>query len=468
MKQLRQCLAVAALALWAAAAVAQDIALPPAERIRLDNGAVLLLVEKPDVPLVAIDVLIRGGAVTDPAGKHGVASLYADLMQRGAGNRDAAEFAEAIDAVGGRLRVHAGAESINVWGDFLARDAELMVELVADMLLRPRLERSEFEKLRTRQINFILAAKDSDPGQLMPTYADAFLFGEHPYAYPLSGDETSLAAIRYADVRAWQAQQLGGDRLIVVVAGDFDADAMREKLRAAFSDWAPATAALPEVPAAERIGGRRVLLVDKPGATQSYFWIGNVGVSRYYPERAALDVVNTLFGGRFTSMLNNALRVESGLTYGARSRLTRPTQPGTVAISSYTETSTTVEAIDMALGLLDTLHADGVSETMVRSARNYILGQFPDRLETAAQLASEFAELEFYGQPADYIDGYGAAISAVTPESARAVIAEVYPPSDDLVFVILGDAEAIREAINKYGPVTETSITEPRFSVSDN
>ena len=132
--------------------------------------------------------------------------------------------------------------------------------------------------------------------------------------------------------------------------------------------WRTAAAPLPEVPRPAPQSGRRVVLIDKPGATQTYFWLGNIGVARDYEKRAALDIANTVFGGRFTSMLNTELRVNSGLTYGARSLLSRASQPGSIAISSYTPTESTVEAIDMALGVLGRLHEDGVDKTMLESA----------------------------------------------------------------------------------------------------
>ena len=247
------------------------------------------------------------------------------------------------------------------------------------------------------------------------------------------------------------------------MSGDFDLAEMRGLLTDAFGEWRAAGEPLPELDAPEYEAGRRVLLIDKPGATQTYFWIGNVGVARSYSRRADLDLANTLFGGRFTSMLNTALRVESGLTYGARSRLSQPTLPGSVGISSYTETSTSFEAIDMALGILGQLHDTGLSVEMIDSARNYVLGQFPTRLETAAQLATQFAILEIYGLGTDYIDGYGDALTAVTVESIAEVVGEVYPAREDLVFVILGDAEQVRDGVAKYGPVTEMSVTEPSF-----
>jgi zinc protease len=456
-------LAALALMLLAGAAFAQGVTLPDFERIELDNGAVLLLSEEPEVPLVSVSAILRGGAAVDPDGRGGLANLLASLLEKGAGERDAALFAETIDASGGMLMSRADLETVTVSGNFLARDAELMVDLLADMLLQPRLDEAEFEKLRERAINFIRAAKDTNLNALLPIYGRAFLFGAHPYGNPLSGNETTLAAISHDDVLDFYEQQLGGDRLIIAVTGDFDSATMIAKLTAAFGDWRPAAAALPEVTPAVAQDGRRVLLVDKPGATQTYFWLGNVGVARDYENRAALDIANTVFGGRYTSMLNTELRMKSGLTYGAQSQLTRASQPGSVAIVSFTPTESTFVAIDMALDVLGRLHEGAVDEEILDSARNYILGQFPTALETAAQLGGQLAALEAFGLDTGYVNDYGQALMAADTAAVAAAIDAVYPVADNLVFVLLGDAEAIREQAARYGPVTEISITEPRF-----
>ncbi len=451
------------LVLQASAVFAQGVTLPDFERIELANGTVLLLTEKPEVPLVSVTAILRGGAVVDPDGRNGLANLLASLLGKGAGDRDAAGFAETIDASGGMLASHADLETITVSGNFLARDADLMVALLADMLLRPTLDEKEFEKLRDRTVNFIRAAKDTNLNALLPIYGQAFLFGAHPYGNPVSGSEATLTAISHDDMLAFYEQHLGGDRLIIAVAGDFDRDAMTTQLRDAFGDWRPAAVPLPEVAPAARQVGRRVLLVDKPGATQTYFWIGNVGVARDYENRAALDIANTVFGGRYTSMLNTDLRMKSGLTYGAQSQLTRASQPGSIAISSYTPTESTVEAIDMALKVLERLHEAGVDKAMLASARNYILGQFPTTLETGAQLGRQLAALEAFGLGPSYVNDYGQALAAADTDTVAAVIDTVYPAPDDLVFVLLGNAEAIREQVGRYGPVTEMPITAPHF-----
>jgi predicted Zn-dependent peptidase len=452
------------LALAAGAALADGVTLPAFHRFELDNGTVLLLSQEPEVPLVSVTAILRGGAVADPAEHGGLANLLASLLEKGAGDRDAAQFAEAVDASGGTLTSRADLETLTVSGTFLARDSGLMVELLSDMILRPNLEEVELEKLRERSINFIRAAKDTNLNAVLPVYGQTFLFGEHPYGNPVSGSETTLAEISHDDVLDFYEQQLGGDRLTIAVTGDIDVALMSARLSDAFGDWRPAGSALPDVSAAERQAGRRILLIDKPGATQTYFWLGNVGVARDYERRAALHIANTVFGRRFTSMLNTELRVNSGLTYGARSQLFRASLPGSIAIASFTPTESTVEAIDMALGVLGRLHEDGVDEDMFVSARNYILGQFPTALETAAQLSGQLAALEAFGLDVSYINDYGAALMSTDTETVAAVIAEVFPAADDLVFVLLGDAGIIREQVIKYGPLIEMPITEPHFS----
>lgn len=256
---------------------------------------------------------------------------------------------------------------------------------------------------------------------------------------------------------------MGGNRLVLSIAGDFNSQDLLSKLQQQFGDWRPARQALAPVPALDKVKGKRVLLVDKPGATQTYFWTGNLGVSSTYPRRAALALVNTVFGGRFTSMLNTELRVKSGLTYGANCQISKLTQGGSLGIVSYTQTDTTVAAIDLARETLMNLHENGIGDDMADSARNYILGQFPSSLETAGELAAQLAALEFYGLAKEWVNDYADEVRAVDRDAIRQEIAALYPTSDDLVMVVLGDADLIRNQISKYGEVTEMSINYPGF-----
>ena len=449
----------------AGAGVPGGVELPAFERFKLANGAEVALMEKHDTPLIAMTAVVRGGALADPPGKEGTASLFADLIQKGAGGRDAAQFVEAIESAGGELAAGAGTEKLSVGASFLVKDTDLMLQLVSDALLRPRLDAGEFEKVRTRSIQSIAAAKDSDPSTLIGEYGDAWLFRGHPYGRPVGGDETSLQGVGLDDVKRYFREQLSGNRLILTVVGDFKTAEMRRKLEAGFGRWGSQGAAI--VPAAQpapRVAGRRVLLVDKPGATQTYFWLGNVGASRTDPARTAQSLVNTVFGGRYTSMLNTELRLKGGLTYGISSSLDRLTQPGAFGIASFTETEKTNEAIDLTLEVLDRLHADSLDAPSLASAKAYMLGQFPPAIETNGQLAGRLADMLFHGLGPEDVNDYAARVASVDAAAVRAAIDGVFPRSSDLAIVLIGDAALIRDRVKKYGPVTEMKITDPRFA----
>jgi len=440
------------------------VRLPEFERVTLGNGAELALMPKRDTPLVAMNVVVRGGSLADAPGREGTAALLAELMQKGAGGRDGAQFAEAIENVGGELVIGAGAESLSVGASFLARDLGLMIELASDALLRPRLTAAEFDKVRERAIQSIAAAKDSDPRALVGEYGDAWLFRGHLYGRPVGGSEESLATVTLDDLKRHYEAQVRGDRLIIAVVGDFDVADVRRRLEAAFGSVGRAQGNAPAATRAPAVEGRHVLLVDKPGAAQTYFWLGNVGASRTDPERTAQAVVNTVFGGRFTSMLNTELRVKSGLTYGARSNFDRLAEPGAFSITSFTATESTVQALDLALATLDRLHADGMDAATLESARTYLLGQFPPTIETNGALAGRLSELLLYGLGPDDVNEFAARVTAVDAAAAKRTIGQAFPLSRNLAIVLVGDAARIREQIGKYGPVTEMKITDPRFA----
>ncbi|WP_163989674.1 M16 family metallopeptidase [Pyxidicoccus caerfyrddinensis] len=447
-----------------APAPAQGVTLPKPTTVTLKNGAKLLLVERRNLPLVSFSAWIRGGALGAPAGKEGLAALTGELMQKGAGPRDARQFAEAVDGVGGTLEVLPTLESLIINGQFMSRDTGLMVELLTDMLTRPRFSQDELEKTRERMVSEIASAKDGDLRALIGAYFQAFHFTSHPYGAPVRGSEASLPGLTREDVLAYAKNHLGADRLILSVVGDFDSKALASKLESAFGGWAKAASPAPEVPATSASKGRRVLLVDKPDATQTYFWIGNTGISRDDPDRVAVELAETVFGGRFTSLLNTELRVKSGLSYGASAYFIRNSRPGPVVISSYTKTESTGRAIDLALDVLSRYRQSGMDDAMLASSKAYVLGQFPPTLETGAQVAGKLSELAFYGLDSSDVDGFASDVSAATRDSVRAVIQRTLPSPQDLTVVLIGKASAIRDVARKYGTVTEMKISDKRFA----
>lgn len=437
---------------------------PAHERIVLANGLTLVILPRRNVPLVAFQMLIRGGALGDPTGRAGVASLAAGLLDKGAGERDAAAFAENVEGAGGSFAATAGAECISISGQFLAQDQERMLALLADAVIAPRFAAAEFARQRLRQIGHLRALKDSDPSELLAQYGRGLLFGSHPYGQPASGSEDSLQAVTLKDVVEYHRAHLGADRAVLVVAGDIDVAWLKADVENRFGGWRRAAAPLPAVGTTPKLRRRRVLLVDAPGCAQSYFWLGATGLDRAYPQRAALDLVNSLFGGRFTSLLNTELRIRTGLSYGAGSGFTRGRAAGEFAIRSFAETRHTVRAIDLALKTLSRLKREGITQAMLDSARAYVVGQYPMNLETAADWAAQLAELELYGLDPGYIEGYGPALRSASLADARQVIDTAFPAARQLALVVIGDGAQVRDSLERYGPVQEIALAAGSFT----
>lgn len=219
-----------------------------------------------------------------------------------------------------------------------------------------------------------------------------------------------------------------------------------------------------QAPVVERRAEPRLLLVDLPEATQTYFTIAQPGIEKGNPDRTPLELVNTLFGGRFTSMLNDALRVDSGLTYGAGSEVQMDRLPGAITISTFTKTATTVEAIDLALKQLEKLSGPGIDSEQLASAKAYVKGEYPTaHLETVDQLATVLTDNEVFGLNRGEVDDFISRIDSVSLEKANATGRKYYQ-SKGLVFVLIGDAAKIRGKIGKYAKeVTEVKISAPGY-----
>jgi predicted Zn-dependent peptidase len=446
----------------AGAVSAQKLQMPPHEKVVLPNGLTVLLLEKHSVPMVNVAGIIKTGSLADPGGMEGLASTTAGLLRKGTKTRTAQQFAEDIDFIGGNFEADAGSDYTSLGAEFLSKDSAKGLELVSDALLHPTFPQAEVDKLLAQSVDGIKSAKDS-AREVLFEYYEGYLYNGRGYGKPTSGDENSLKKIqRDAIVKFYESHYAPGNA-ILAVAGDFKTDEMKKKIAEAFGGWtgkaAPAVKMDPEGP----VKGKKLLLVNKSDATQTFFVIGNVGISATDPDRVAIDVVNTVFGSRFTSMLNEALRVESGLTYGAMSFFSKEKEPGPFAMYSFTRNETTGKAIDMALEVLKKLHTDGVTAEQLTSAKSYIKGQFPPSLETSGQLARVIARHEFLGLDDNEVNQLEQRIDAVTPESAKQVIAKHFP-MENLTFVLIGKSAEIAPMVKKYAEKQDArEISAPGF-----
>ncbi len=215
-------------------------------------------------------------------------------------------------------------------------------------------------------------------------------------------------ALTSADIKNFYTENYIPNGSAISIAGDFNSKEMKALVSKLFSEWKQGKQTNANIASkpVDKTAGNRVLLINKDDAKETTFYIGAPGISRNNPDYVAIDVINTLFGGRFTSMLNDELRVNTGLTYGAGSRFSSLKNSGNFVISTFTASKTTEPAIDKALEVLKKLHTDGVDEKSLTSAKNYVKGQFPPRYETSGQLAGLLTEMFWYNFNESYINNF--------------------------------------------------------------
>ncbi|MCX6925624.1 MAG: pitrilysin family protein [Verrucomicrobia bacterium] len=437
--------------------------LPEYRTVKLENGITLLLLERHTLPLVSFEWIMKtGGSVGDPPDQEGLASLTADLLRKGTASRTANQISASLDFVGATWEASAAHDYASGSCEFVKKDLDLALDLFSDLLMYPSFPAEEVSKLVEQEADGIKEAK-AVPGQVIGRYYDQFLFGAHPYGRPAGGTETSLRSLKREDVLKFYTSHYAPNELLFAAVGDFSAAELESKIKAKLGAWKPIPGSLPPLKEPAPVSGRRALIVEKPDATQTFFRFGNVGLAYANPDRVLVDVVNTLFGGRFTSMINRALRIDSGLTYGANSQFACKRVPGAFAVGTYTPNDKTERALNLALEVLQKVHQDGITPDQLKSAQAYIKGLYGLSLETNDQLAAMLCQLEAYGLGREYIDTYFDRIDAMTVADAKRIIDQYYPLKN-LAFVFIGQPSVIEPVARKLADKVESKpITAPGF-----
>lgn len=464
---MRRLLTILAAAVLAAVPAFAQLRMPAYERTELPNGVTVYTLVKKDVPLVTLKAIIKGGAESQPDTKAGLADITNDLLLRGTRNRNADEIARDIDFLGAAVSTSSGESANEVELEVLSKDVSEGVAILSDLVLNPTFPADEVTKELAQAKDEARSLKDN-PQAAIGAYASKYFYAGTGYPGALVADEESYSRISRDDITAYHARQYVGANLVVIAVGDLDAAVLKAELAKAFGaapKGEPYT--WKKLGALARPAEARVLLVDDNDSTQTYFRIMQPGIARTSPDRVPLLLVNTLFGGRFTSMLNDALRVNAGITYGASSVLDQRRLPGALSISTFTATATTGQAVDLALEVLGTLRNKGISAEQLASAKAFLKGTAPTSLmETSDQLANVLAMFAIEGLNESEINDFFSRIDAVTLADTRRVIDKYYR-ADGLSFVLLGQKDAIEASAAKHAKnVTEVRITDPGISVT--
>lgn len=434
--------------------------LPAVERHALSNGVDVLSMRSADVPLIHMNVIVRAGRVDDPSGMPGLASLTAAMLDRGAGGMSALELSDAFEFLGARFFVSAQEHHTLIGLRAPAARFIDAVSLLADVLLRPHFDEEEIDRLRVQRLTSLIRRHDEPIAVASQLFGDAVLGAEHPYARAAVGSDDFLRSVSRDALAEFHSRSYVPAKTSIVMAGAID-DAILASIDEALTGWTSngetTVAPVPEPPQA---AGTRILLVDNPGAAQSVVRLGHTGVTRTVDDYYAVEVMNTILGGSFTSRLNQNLREDKGYTYGANSSFDFLPHTGRFSAGASVFTAVTAPSVLEFMNELRTI-AEPMPQEEVDLARSFLAMRYPQNFQSVSRMASMLTELVLFDLDPSYLNEYPSRILGVSNDAiARA--AQRYIDPDNMTIVVVGDRETIQsdlEALN-LAPIEVLSVTD--------
>jgi zinc protease len=423
-------------------------------RTTLENGLHVIVLEDFRLPRVALGVAVRRGAASDPIEQAGLATYTAEIMQRGAGDRDAFAFAEAVDDIGASFDVSADWDAMSVTFSGLSRDFDRLFSLLRDVTLRPRFDKAEADRARKEQLATIESQKD-DPAALVRIRFAKLLYPEHRFGRPLIGTREAVAGLDAAAARGCYERNFVASNAILFVAGDVRAADFFSRAREAFGGWPAGEAPpVPPLPPATTPAERRIVIIDRPDLGQAQIVLGHEGIARSTPTRFSDSLMNNILGGGgFSSRLMESVRAEAGLTYSVGSGFSARRAPGPFSVSTFTRVPESRRVIDLVLKELDRIKQDPPSASELRDAKSETAGGFALGFETSEAIVAALVSLDVQGLPENALDTYRANIRAVTTADAAASARDRLHP-ERAGIVIVGPAATLAPVLESLGPVS--------------
>lgn len=415
-------------------------------------GSKVWLYERHGLPLVSLAIAVPYGSASEPEQEAGLAYVAANMLEQGAGNRDAIAFAGALDLIGAKLSSVATRDASIVMVDTLAAKLQGALSLLADAVMRPRLAQKDFDRVHALWTNSLLARAE-DPNQVAQVVTTAAFYGlDNPYGPPTDGTVASAKRVTLKEVKRWHQEVWRPDRVTFIVSGDIAEDDCKRMLDAAFKGWkAPKTPALPVLrPEAPEQKGIRTVIVEREDAPQVVMSVASAGVTAENPDYPLLSLVNVALGGTFSSRLNQVLREDYGWTYGARTRFNFQRGEGMFVARAAIRTDAISQALEVTLSQIRTLSEEGPTEAELEKAK----------AQTQSEAVSTYGSLRgIVGSlVGNAMAGLGPDADAKMLEAQREAslpklqkLSERYLGLDNATIVLVGPSEATRKAIEANG-----------------
>ena len=429
------------------AGTAKPLQLATPASATLPNGLTLILSERRGLPIVAANLVLKTGSDANPLDKPGLANFVSAMLDEGTARRNALQLADEVARLGASLNTGSSMDATTVSARSLSKNIPALLDIVADVTLRPAFPADEIERQRASRLAQIVQQRDN-PAQVAAQVVAAALYGpKHPYGYSEIGTEASVKAIGREDMLAFWKQNFVPNNAALVVAGDISMAELRALAEKAFGGWergAPVRPAL-GTPATTQA---KVVIVDKPGAPQTQLRVAAVGAPRSSPDFRPLQVMNMALGGLFSSRINMNLREEHGYSYGASSQFTFRRSAGPFQVASGVRTDVTAESVREVLNEIRSMVGEPMTAEELQKSKDSLANSLPGAFESSANAVNNFSNVFIYDLGLDYYTRYAEQVNAVTDEQALGV-AKKYLVPENMVVVLVGDRKVIEPAVQK-------------------
>ena len=415
---------------------------PPAiERWKTSNGVDVWFLRQAQAPLISLKLILPRGGATDPPGKAGLAALMVDLLDEGAGGRDAIELDEALQRLATDYGASATTDGLVLSMDLLADQLDASLTLLADIVMRPALPAEEFERRKRQRIGQALQA-EANPTSGRTVVMRRALFGDGYGAFSPNGTRATLEALTLEDVKTTYGQLMVPTGASFVVVGAIQRAEVEATLDRHFAKWEGTTDAAAQT-IEPRPGARGIYFIDYPGSTQSAIALARRAPGFDAPDYFPSMVFNWVLGGAFTSRINLNLREDKGYTYGARSGFNRWRDAGFFWIGAQVKSETTRASVDEIIGELNAVRGDRpLSGDEHRKAIDGLLLGYPASFERLSGVAGQLSMLPQYGLPVDWFTAWPTRVRAVNLSAADAA-ARLHTDPSDFIIVIAGDRASL-------------------------
>ncbi|MFM8264235.1 MAG: M16 family metallopeptidase [Pirellula sp.] len=424
---------------------------PQVAKKRLANGLNVAVISNHEVPMVNMVLGIRSGSWTER--KAGTAAMAMSMLSQGTSTRNAKQMAEILESNAISLSGSANMDTSSISGSALVDKTELALELLADMARYPTFPKEEYSILSSQTL-VGLTISTKTPEYLADREFRRRIYGDHPYARTQTGEVSDVRSIKLDDMREWFTANVRPDNCTMYLAGDISAQSGFELVEKYFGDWQPkGELSLPNLPMLPEIRDTQILLYDRPGSEQSQIRVGHVSIGRTDPDYSKAMVMSSILGGSFNSRLNKAIRVDKGLTYGARGGLAAKRFAGEFQISTFSKTASTADTIQVILDVVKTMQADNPTEMELRDTKTFVTGSYAGDRETPEAIVGDLWLIETQNLPSNYQKLYLGDVAKTTTDEVKTA-AEKIIRDKSLVIVVVGEAEQIKSQLETIAPVT--------------